>query len=48
MELTIEWNHDCMYTQNQTDTIKIRRRQRKEIKCGYCDEVAIVIQANRK
>jgi aspartate carbamoyltransferase regulatory subunit len=51
IELTVTFycqNPECKGKAEQTETIEIRRGQRKTLKCGYCDEVAVEIQANKK
>jgi len=51
IELTISYycqNPQCISTTEQTETITIRRGQRKTLKCGLCEEVAVEIQANRR
>jgi len=53
MELTVTFccpKDDCPSgsEQEQTETVKIRRGQRIQIQCGFCEEVAVEIQANRK
>lgn len=50
MELTVTYtciNPEC-YREEQIDVIKIRRGQRKVLKCGFCGEDLVEIQANRK
>lgn len=49
MQLTITFccSH-CDHDTEQTETVDIRRGQRVVLKCGFCNEVAVEIQANKK
>jgi len=40
-------NPECN-REEQIDTIKIRRGQRVTLKCGFCEEPLVEIQANRR
>jgi len=52
MELTVSFycqNPQCRAggRREQTETLTIRRGQKKTLKCGFCEENAVEIQANR-
>lgn len=52
IELTVTYycrNPECNGSgEEQIETVTIRRRQTKTLKCYVCEEVAVEIQANRK